>query len=167
MAPASENVYLSLLVKLYRFLSRRTGSTFNKVILKRLCMSNSNRPPVSLSCLARNLSTRTDAPIAVVVGVITNDERMQVVPKMTVAALKFTKTARARITQAGGEAITLDQLALRAPKGEKTILIRGRKTAREANKHFGTPGAIGSHAKPYVRSEGRKFERARGKRNPK
>jgi len=30
-APVSENVYLRVLVKLYRFLTRRTDSSFNKV----------------------------------------------------------------------------------------------------------------------------------------
>lgn len=29
------------------------------------------------------------------------------------------------------------------------------------------PGVPGSHAKPYVRSKGRKFERARGRRKSK
>ena len=163
-APASENVYLGLLVKLFRFLARRTNSKFNKIILKRLCMSKTNRPPLSISAIAKNLACRKDAPIAVVVGSVTNDERLQVVPMMTVAALKFTKTARARIVQAGGEAITLDQLALRAPKGEKTLLLRGKRTARKAYKFFGVPGAKNSTTKPRVRSEGRKFERSRGKR---
>merc|ERR1712242_689734 len=46
-APVSEDVYLGLLVKAYRFLARRTGSNFNKVILKRLFMSRINRPPMS------------------------------------------------------------------------------------------------------------------------
>jgi len=36
---------------------------------------------------------------------------------------------------------------------------------REAKKHFGrAPGLPGSTAKPYVRSDGRKFEQARGRR---
>lgn len=164
-APAGDNVYLNLLVKLYRFLARRTGANFNKIVLKRLCMSKTNRPPLSLSVISKNMATRQDAPIAVVVATVTNDERMPVIPKMTIAALKFTKTARARILAAGGEALTLDQLALRAPKGEKTLLLRGKKTARKAVKYFGVPGSKDSKAKPRVRSEGRKFERARGKRS--
>lgn len=46
------------------------------------------------------------------------------------------------------------------------ILLRGPKNAREAVKHFGpAPGVPHSHSKPYVRSKGRKFERARGRRN--
>ncbi len=52
-----------------------------------------------------------------------------------------------------------------APKGTNTVLLRGRRTARTATKHFGAPGTPGSSARPRVRSEGRKFERARGRRN--
>lgn len=48
----------------------------------------------------------------------------------------------------------------------KQVLLRGPKNAREAVKHFGpAPGVPHSHTKPYVRSKGRKFERARGRRN--
>lgn len=48
------------------------------------------------------------------------------------------------------------------------VLLRGPKNAREAVKHFGpAPGVPHSHTKPYVRSKGRKFEKARGKRNSK
>ena len=80
---------------------------------------------------------------------------------MTVAALRFTRTARARIEKSGGECLTIDQLALRAPKGSNCVLLRGPKD-REAIKHFG----FGPHKrkKPYVQSKGRKFERARGRR---
>ncbi|KAJ1736183.1 60S ribosomal protein L18 [Coemansia biformis] len=163
-APVSENVYLLLLVKLYRFLARRTNSNFNKVVLKRLYMSRVNHPPVSLSRLV-SLTKNTTGNTAVVIGTITNDERFEVVPKMSVAALHVTKTARARILNAGGEILTLDQLALRAPTGSGCILLRGKRSAREAAKHFGrAPGTPGSHTKPYVRSKGRKFERARGRR---
>ncbi len=51
--------------------------------------------------------------IAVVVASITDDERMDVVPKMSVCALRFTESARRRITAAGGECLTFDQLALK------------------------------------------------------
>ena len=33
-------------------------------------------------------------------------------PKVTIAALRFTRTARARIIKAGGETLTLDELAM-------------------------------------------------------
>jgi large subunit ribosomal protein L18e len=153
-------------MQLYRFLSRRTDSSFNKVILKRLFMSRVNRPPMSVARIARYMKNQdTSKKVAVVVGTVTDDDRLYEVPKMIVAALRFTKTARARILKAGGECLTLDQLALRAPTGSNTVLLRGPKNAREAVKHFGpAPGVPGSTAKPYVRSKGRKFERARGRR---
>lgn len=37
----------------------------------------------------------------------------------------MTEGARARILKAGGEVITFDQLALRAPKGNNTVLLQG------------------------------------------
>jgi len=60
--------------------------------------------------------------------------------------------------------MTFDQLAVRAPTGQNTMLVQGPRKAREAVKHFGAPGTPHSHAKPFVRSKGRKFERARGRR---
>ncbi|EPS37812.1 hypothetical protein H072_8438 [Dactylellina haptotyla CBS 200.50] len=164
-APKSENPYLALLVKLYRFLARRTESSFNKVILRRLFMSKINRPPVSLSRINRLVGqeqTKTEGKTVVVVGTITDDVRLLTVPKVTIAALRFTATARARIVAAGGEAITLDQLALRAPTGANTVLLRGPKNSRESVKHFGF--GPHKHKKPYIQSKGRKFERARGRR---
>lgn len=62
---------------------------------------------------------------AVVVGCVTNDARLTEVPKLTVCALKVTESARARILKAGGEIITFDQLAMRAPRGQKTVLLQG------------------------------------------
>lgn len=73
----------------------------------------------------------------VIIGTVTDDNRLLTVPKMSIAALRFTSTARARIEKAGGECLTLDQLALRAPTGSNTLLLRGPKNAREAVKHFG------------------------------
>lgn len=133
-------------------------------------MSKTNRPPVSVSRLVYLSKNRggvaesaSEAPkTIVVVGSITDDNRLLDLPKLSVAALRFTKTARARILAAGGECLTLDQLALRAPKGSNTILLRGPKNAREAVKHFNM--GPHRHAKPFVRSKGRKFERARGRR---
>ncbi|RKF63483.1 60S ribosomal protein L18-B, partial [Golovinomyces cichoracearum] len=161
-APKSDNVYLKLLVKLYRFLARRTESAFNKVVLRRLFMSRINRPPVSLSRIAAQGSEKSDSKIVVVIGTVTDDARLLEVPKLSIAALRFTATARARITAAGGEALTLDQLALRSPTGSNTLLLRGPKNSREAVKHFGF--GPHKHKKPYVESKGRKFEKARGRR---
>ncbi|XBJ08155.1 hypothetical protein VPH35_013529 [Triticum aestivum] len=121
VAPKSDDVYLKLLVKLYRFLVRRTKSKFNAVILKRLFMSKTNRPPLSMRRLSNFMKGKEEKNIAVVVGTITDDMRIQEVPAMKVTALRFTETARARIINAGGECLTFDQLALRAPTGENTV----------------------------------------------
>ncbi|KAG6426843.1 hypothetical protein SASPL_111078 [Salvia splendens] len=154
-APKSNDIYLKLLVKLYRFLVRRTASRFNAVILKRLIMSRVNKAPLSLSRLAQLMKTK-EGKIAVVVGPVTDDIRVHDIPAIKVTALRFTERARARIEKAGGECLTFDQLALRAPLGQNTILLRGSPKAREAVKHFGpAPGVPHSHTKPYVRAKGR------------
>jgi hypothetical protein len=44
---------------------------------------------------------------------------------MTLCALRVTEKARERILKAGGEIITFDQLALRAPTGKNTVLLQG------------------------------------------
>ena len=120
----------------------RTDSKFNQVVLRRLFMSRINRPPMSISrivSIAANphASEQSKGKTIVVVGTVTDDNRLLEVPKLSIAALRFTATARARIVKAGGECLTLDELALRAPKGQNTLLLRGPKNAREAVKHFG------------------------------
>ena len=133
--PKSDNVYLKLLVKLYRFLARRTDTDFVKVVLKRLFMSKTNRPPLSLSRLAKFMKEKDDK-IACIVGTVTDDVRMLEIPAMKICALRFTETARARIAKAGGECITFDQLALRDPK-----VRRARRVARAApREHVRTRG---------------------------
>ncbi|CAL9237301.1 unnamed protein product, partial [Arabidopsis halleri] len=119
---------------------------------------------VSLSRLIRYMDGK-DGKIAVLVGTVTDDVRVDDVPALIVTALRFTERARARIHKAGGECLTFDQLALRAPLGQNTVLHGGPKNAREAVKHFGpAPGVPHSHTKPYVRSTGKNFEKARGRR---
>merc|ERR1712183_682037 len=153
--------------RLYKFLYRRTESRFCLAVLKRLHMSRTNAPPVSLSSITRYTGDK-EGKTAVVVGKVTDDVRMLECPKMSVCALGFTENARKRIVAAGGECLTFDQLALRAPKGSGTVLLRGPKS-RDALAHFGHRVTVNNPhthdgVKPYVRSKGRKFERARGRR---
>ena len=166
-AVKSQNPYNKLLIKLYKFLSRRTDSSFCSTVLKRLHMSKVNQPPMGLHRLSKYMSQK-EGKTAVIVGKVTDDVRMLECPKLSVCALAFTETARKRISAAGGECITLDQLALRAPKGSNTILLRGPKS-RKALAHFGHSTSVTNphthtNVKPYVRSKGRKFEKARGRR---
>lgn len=119
-------------------------------------MSKTNRPPISVSRIAREVTHRNADPsknTVVIVGAVLDDKRLlSLDQKLSVAALRFTQTAKARIEAAGGECITLDQLALRAPKGSNTILLRGPKKAREVYKHFG----LGPHTVSILASEGRR-----------
>merc|ERR1719326_1224914 len=125
-------------------MARRTESKFNKVVAKRLNFARRNKAPMSLSKLA-SLMEKKDGKIAVVVGPVTDDKRLLDVPKLSVCALRFTETARARITKAEGECITFDQLALRAPLGKGTVLLRGATKSRTAERYFGkAPGVPGS-----------------------
>lgn len=144
----------------------RTDAPFNKVVLRSLFLSKTNKPPVSVSRIARALKQKgSDNKTVVVVGTVTDDNRLFDFPKATVAALRFTGGAKAKILKAGGEAITLDQLAVRAPRGQNTIILRGPRSHREAVRHFG----FGPHTDkaPRILSTGRKFERARGRRRSK
>lgn len=165
----SPNLYLRLTAKLYKFLSRRTDSKFNKIVFRRLHNSKVNRTPISLSRLnkyaekANKNNAKKDLVFAIV-GTVTNDIRLLEVGTMNVCALRFTEKARQRIVAAGGQCLTFDQLAINRPKGENVVLLRGSRM-REAKLHFGrAPGLPGSTTKPFVRSKGRKFERARGRR---
>eukprot|EP01112_Ceratiomyxa_fruticulosa_P016647 TRINITY_DN506_c0_g1_i1.p1 TRINITY_DN506_c0_g1~~TRINITY_DN506_c0_g1_i1.p1 ORF type:complete len:185 (+),score=24.60 TRINITY_DN506_c0_g1_i1:103-657(+) len=162
--PTSKNPYLLMLVKLYRFLARRTGKKFNKIILQRLYHSRTTRFPVAVSKVSKYLKkVNSSKSIAVVVGPVCDDARLLDLPKMKICALKFTEAARSRIVKAGGECLTFDQLALRRPNGKHTILLRGAKTQRTAYKYFGAPGVPGSKARNKVSDK--KKERARGKRS--
>merc|ERR1712238_505524 len=130
----------------------------------RLNMSGRNKAPVSLSNLASNMENK-DGKVACVVGTWADDKRLFDVPKLSVCALRFTESARARILRAGGECLTFDKLALRSPLGQGTVLLRGPVKARKAERHFGrAPGVPNSSTAPHVRSKGRKFEKALGRR---
>ncbi len=82
-----------------------------------------NQPPVSVSRIIYLTKSqggvaarppRPPRPLLLSVPSLTTTEFLEL-PKLSVAALRFTNTARARIEAAGGECLTLDQLATRAP----------------------------------------------------
>jgi large subunit ribosomal protein L18e len=156
------NPYVKLLAKLYKFLAVRTDSKFNKIVHARLLKSRANRAPISLSRVSTLLRRKSDflnpakgkAPIAVIVGDVLDDIRSIKVPALRVCALRFSRSARERITGAGGECLTFDQLAMAAPTGKNTFLLRGRKRGLEKYKYFGAAGTPGSHVKPYTSTRG-------------
>uniref|UniRef100_A0A3P9KME7 Large ribosomal subunit protein uL15/eL18 domain-containing protein n=1 Tax=Oryzias latipes TaxID=8090 RepID=A0A3P9KME7_ORYLA len=140
--------------KMYRFLSRHTNAPFNKVVLKRLFMSRTNRPPIAISRLIRNMKLPgRDNKIAVVVGTVTDDVKIQEIPKLKICALRVTDGARRRILKSGGQVMTFDQLALATPKGHGTVLLSGPRKAREVYRHFGkATGTPHSHTQLIVLS---------------
>ncbi|KAJ8504900.1 hypothetical protein OPV22_005786 [Ensete ventricosum] len=93
-------------------------------------MSKINRPPISFKRLITFMDGKDDK-IAVIVGTVTDDKWVYEVPALKVTALRFTETARARILKAGGECLTFDHLALRAPLGQNT---EGHPVAYESRK---------------------------------
>ncbi|XP_054447129.1 60S ribosomal protein L18-like [Pteronotus mesoamericanus] len=164
--PKSQDIYLRLLVKLYRFMARRTNSTFNQEVLKRLFMSRTDPPPLSFSWMIRKIKLPDrEGKTAVVVGTVTEDVRVQELPKRKVCALRMSSRDRSHILKAGGKSLTFNHLAPDFPQGCGTVLLSGPGKGREVYRHFGkAPGTPHSHAKHYVRSKGRKFGRARGRR---
>ena len=80
-------------------------------------MSKINQPPISIARIVRRAKRSEGDKICVVVGTVTDDIRLLDVPKLTICALRFTESARVRVLKAGGEILTFDQLALKAPTG--------------------------------------------------
>jgi len=159
-AAKTGNLYHGLLIKLYSFLARRTDSKFNKIVYKRLNQSGTTRYPMSVSRLVKVANSEDKrAKTLVVVGNIMNDERLIVVPKMNICALRFSTAARERIVAAGGRCMTFDQLAKECPKGQGTWLLRGHRS-REAMRHFGSPARDG--AKPYAKGSHEKKNKIKG-----
>lgn len=159
---------MTILVKLYKLLARRTGSEFNKKVLARLLHTRKDQRPITLARLSKLVGEKKES-IAVIVGTVTNDARLLDAPQgLKVAALRVTETARKRIVENGGQVLSFDQLAQISPDGKGCVLLRGNKNT-EAKKHFGlAPGQIGSHAKPYkhgsTKRHGRYGELGRGRR---
>jgi len=170
-----DNPYLKLCVKLYKFLARRTDSKFNKVIANRLCMTKVQKQVISISKLI-DLMKGKEGKTAVVVAPVCNDERLldaSGLKGMKICALRFTESARKRIVAQGGECMTFDELAQKAPLGKNCVLLRPPVKCRVVNRYFGrAPGVPKSTTRPYLGARGsslkrksRKFEMARGRRS--
>ncbi|TNJ29595.1 Ribosomal protein L18 [Giardia muris] len=158
--PKAKNPYIGILHEAFKTLHDRSGSEFTDLVARRLALSRTNRPPVSVSRLAKYMRKAGDK-IAVIASTITNDERFNDVPKMNVCALRFTATARSRIEKAGGRCMTFDQLLAEKPTGEGCIVLQGSRKARKAYKYFGAAGLPGSKTKPKGVHKGRKGARGR------
>uniref|UniRef100_A0A7N9IDJ7 Large ribosomal subunit protein uL15/eL18 domain-containing protein n=1 Tax=Macaca fascicularis TaxID=9541 RepID=A0A7N9IDJ7_MACFA len=142
--PKSQDIYLisciKLWVKLYRFLARRTNSTFNQVVLKRLFMSPTNRPPLSLSRMIWKMKLPGwENKTAMVVGTITDDVRVQEVPKLkprqTLRPLQGPEV-RARQMRTG-------QLRLQKLTLDPTVLLKRFWTLKKRKENVHIDVAVG------------------------
>ncbi|KAM7336631.1 hypothetical protein ACRRTK_005124 [Alexandromys fortis] len=106
--PKSQDIYVHLLAKLYRFLAKRTNSTFNQMKLP----GQGNKRDV-------------------VVGTVTDDVRILEVPKQKVCALRVSSRAQSHILKATGKILTFDQLTFESPKGLGTVLSGPWKSPRD------------------------------------
>mmetsp|Transcript_35091 Transcript_35091/g.68787 ORF Transcript_35091/g.68787 Transcript_35091/m.68787 type:complete len:152 (-) Transcript_35091:1357-1812(-) len=131
----SSNIYLFFLIKIYKFLSRRTNSKINQTILRRLVMSRKNQPSISLSRIIRFGPKERNKTI-VVVGKVLNDERVFFIPKLSLCALRISSSAKERILKSGGNVFTLDQFAVKFPTGKNSLLLRGSKSIKKSNLKF-------------------------------
>ncbi|KAJ7818297.1 hypothetical protein B0H14DRAFT_3473848 [Mycena olivaceomarginata] len=86
--------------KPYRFLARSARSSS-------MTSSSPRRtaPPLSLSRIVKETSNTVDLPnkIIVLIGMITDDICLTEAPNLTIAALCFTRAAKERILNAGGD----------------------------------------------------------------
>merc|ERR1712224_960927 len=115
------------------------------------------RPRMCISVLSRLMNEKRG--IAVFAGTLTDDNRFnrQICKKIKVCALRYTKTAMAKILSSGGQCLTFDQLALLAPKGSNCKLFRGRKNGSSPAKRSNVLHGKGGIA-PRIRSSCRKHE---------
>lgn len=119
-----KDIFLNMLVELHRFLAIRTNSTFKQVVLKRLFMNCTNRPPLSLSQVIRKRKLSSHkGNTSVVVGTITDDMPDQDVPKLKVCALQCEQPAWSHILKAEDQILTFRQVALDSPMGCGLVLL--------------------------------------------
>ena len=84
--------------------------------------------PPCRSMLTYQLHVQSDH-IAVIVGAVTDDVRIFDVPEMKVAALRFTRTARARITEVQPDCPAVPRLQPAAPELALCLCGGSRTTA--------------------------------------
>lgn len=65
-------------------------------------MSKINRPPISIAKIVRLMKKPgREGLTAVIVGTVTDDQRIWTLPKLSICALRVTEKARERILKAG------------------------------------------------------------------
>ena len=81
--------------QLYRFLARRTNANFNKVILRRLFMSRTNRPPISISKVVSITLELVFVSVAIFRIKMVANQRAHIVPEKAGVNVLMNKAADA------------------------------------------------------------------------
>jgi large subunit ribosomal protein L18e len=89
-----------------------------KAVARLLNTPSRRRHEVSISLIERNLEK---GQVAVVPGVVLGDGEIS--KPVTIAALRFSGEAEAKIRKAGGACLTIEDLILKLPKGEKVRIL--------------------------------------------
>ncbi len=127
-------------------------------IVKRLAMSNMNRQPVKISKIIDEVKDSNKIPL--IVAKVLDDERLIVIPKMTVIALNWSRSVEKKIKAFGGSIHTLDQFIKVAGTIDNILLIKVDPSTRKATKYFGpAPGEKGSATYPRQISKGKNKEK--------
>ena len=167
--PESPNPYLQALFKVYDEVAKKTGSELITNVRKRLLFPRSLKLPLSVT-KAVVQTQKNPGKIAVCALPVCGDVRLdesEMIP-VRLAALKFTKSARAQIEKAGGECMLLDEYIQRYPTGEDSFLIMPKLSKRQANEFFGKPaGCLPSTTRERLGNNARTVLKRVGRRNHK
>ncbi|MGC8936863.1 MAG: 50S ribosomal protein L18e [Candidatus Methanomethylicaceae archaeon] len=107
------------IVKTLRKASRNHNAEIWKALSEALCMPTRRRITINLGKIDR-LTNEGDC--VAVAGKVLGFGNLS--KKVDVAALSFSQTARTKIAQAGGKAISLDVLVKLNPKGRNIKILR-------------------------------------------
>lgn len=113
------NIHLRLLASYLRGASKAYGSRLWKRVAELLLVRRRARISVNLSRINRYTK---EGDIIVVPGKVLGAGRLD--HKVTIAAWRFSKGALRKIGEVGGEALTIDELVKRNPKGSGIKLMR-------------------------------------------
>jgi large subunit ribosomal protein L18e len=89
-------------------------------LAKRLASSRKNRQPVNLSRIRRHTKAKD---VVAIPGKLLGGGAIG--HAVTVAAISFSKSAREKITSAGGKCISFEELIKKNPKGTNVKIMRG------------------------------------------
>ncbi|WP_456472418.1 50S ribosomal protein L18e [Methanocaldococcus sp.] len=115
----STNPKLVKLIETLKYESYKNNAKIWKDLARRLAKPRRRRAEVNISKINRYTK---DGDMVVVPGKVLGAGRLD--HKVVVAAFSFSETAKRLIEEAGGEAISIEELIKRNPKGSNVKIMR-------------------------------------------